>query len=358
MDHSFGGGEPFTVGIEEELLLVDPPGHGLAHDAERVLAAMDAGGPWEADHEVFSAELELRSLPEELPSEAAEAVAAARSEARRAGATLIGAGLHPAAERGDVQLVDAPRYQEVEGSMRGLIKRTPECAIHIHVGMPDQESAVRAYNGLREWLPVLQALAANSPFWYGEDSGMASARAAVVRAYPGRGIPRPVRDLDEYAAALDATARGGGPEDYTYVWWDLRLHPRLGTVEVRELDAQSRLADARAIAALVQGLARHTAHAEVGAHAPNEALSWSAWRAARDGLDASLLADGRLVPAREAARAAVAAARPHSPEPAAFDGIERLLTEGNGADRQRRAHARGGMSGLLRELVEETAAAV
>jgi carboxylate-amine ligase len=355
MDHAFGRGEPFTVGIEEEVLLVDPTDLGLAHDAERVLAAMHGGDRWEADHEVFSAELELRSLPEAMPSKAATAVAAARSEARRVGATLMGAGLHPAAERGDVRLIDAPRYERVEESMRGLIRRTPECALHVHVGMPDPEAAVRAYNGLREWLPTLQALAANSPFWYGADSGMASARAAVVRAYPGRGIPRPVRDLEEYAEAVGAAAKGGGPEDYTFVWWDVRLHPRLGTLEVRELDAQSRLADAHAVAALVQALARGEAQAPEREYAPSEALSWSAWSASRDGLDSRVLTDGRLVPARDAARAAIAAARPHSPEPAALDGIEHLLRDGGGADRQRAAYERGGMTGLLEGLVSETA---
>jgi gamma-glutamyl:cysteine ligase YbdK (ATP-grasp superfamily) len=123
---------------------------------------------------------------------------------------------------------------------------------------------------------------------------------------------------------------------------------------VRELDSQSRLDDVLAIAALVQGLGRLEAESE-REHAPTEAIAWSAFHAARDGLDAELLADGRLRPAREAARLAVAAARPHSPQPDALDGIERLLLDGAGADRRRADHRRGGMKAMLEELVAETA---
>ena len=355
MDHAFGSGDPFTVGIEEELLLVAPPEHGLSHDAERVLDAIDRSGPWEADHEAYACEIELRSPPAAAPGEAVATLGAARSAARTAGATTIGAGLHPAAARGEVELVRSERYALVEDSIRGLIRRTPECALHLHVGIPDIDTAIRVFNGMRERLPLLQALAANSPWWYGQDSGMASARGAVVRAYPGRGVPRPLRDPEDYEAALAATAAGGGPRDYTLVWWDVRPHPRLGTVEVRELDAQSSLRDVAALAALVQALARLEAESarEI---APTEAISWSAFHAARDGLDAEVLADGRLLPVREAAREALTAARPHSPEPEALDEVERLVREGGGADRRRAAYRRGGMRAMLDELVAETAA--
>src|SRR5213079_1309159 len=109
------------------------------------------------------------------------------------------------------------------------------------------------------------------------------------------------RDLDEYEEALAASAAGGGPSDYSLLWWDVRPHPRLGTVEVRELDAQSRVDDAAALAALVQGLAR--AAAELPAQRPplpSAAISWSAFRAARDGLEATILHDGELLPLPEA----------------------------------------------------------
>jgi carboxylate-amine ligase len=356
VEHAFGQGAPFSVGIEEELLLVDPGDHRLAHESEQVLKAIRAEGGWQADHEAYASQLELRSAPAGGPADAVRALAAARAAARAAAATLMGVGLHPAAEAGDVRLVQAERYRTVESSMRGLIRRTPECALHVHVGMPDPESAVRAFNGLREWLPLLQALAAGSPWWFGADSGMASARAALIRAYPGRGIPRALRDFDDYANALAAVTTGGGPDDYTLVWWDVRPHPRLGTVEVRELDVQARLDDVVVLAALVQALARLEAESPPRRWAPSEALEWSAFRAARDGLEAQVLHEGRLVPVPDAARAAVTAARPHAPEPEALDEVERLLADGGGAARQRSAHRQGGMARLLRQLVEETSA--
>jgi glutamate---cysteine ligase / carboxylate-amine ligase len=315
---------------------------------------MDHSGPWQADHEAFACEIELRSPPRATPGEAVAALGAARRAARAAGATTMAVGLHPTAPFGDVELVRSERYARVEDSMRGLIKRSPECALHLHVGMPDPQTAIDVFNGLRERLPLLQALAVNSPWWHGLDSGMASARAAFVRAYPSRGIPRALRDWDDYESALRASAAGGGPHEYTLIWWDVRLHPRLGTVEVRELDSQPRLEDVAGLAALVQGLARLEAES-AREYAPTEAISWSAFRAARDGLDAEVLADGRLLSVREAARRAIAAARPHSPEPDALDEVERILSEGTGADRRRAAYGRGGMKAMLEDLVAETA---
>jgi glutamate---cysteine ligase / carboxylate-amine ligase len=354
MDHAFGSGRPFTVGVEEELFLVKPPELGLAHDAERVLEAIERSDGWEADHEAFASEIELRSKPESAPGEAVAALAAARGAALAAGATPMGCGLHPAAAFGDARLVRSERYERVEESMRGLIQRTPECALHVHVGVADWDTAITVFNGLRGWLPLLQALAANSPWWYGRDSGLASARAALVRAYPGRGVPRALLDRDDYEAALAAAAAGGGPRDYTLIWWDVRLHPRLGTVEVRELDSQSRLDEVAALAALIQALARFEAESR-REPPPTEAIAWSAFHAARDGLDAEVLADGRLVPVPEAARLALGAARPHSPQPEALEEVERLLGDGGGAGRRRAAHRRGGMKEMLDELVKETA---
>jgi glutamate---cysteine ligase / carboxylate-amine ligase len=353
MEHVFGRGAPFSLGVEEELMLVRPPELELVNDAERVLAAIEPGDGWEAAHELYASEVELRCRPVPTPGEAAAALGAARAATRAAGGTLMGAGLHPTAARGDVEHVRKPRYERVEAAMRGLARRTPECALHLHVGMPDADSAVRAFNGLRGHLPLLGALAANSPYWYGQDSGLASARAAHVRAFPSRGIPRALRDFADYEDALAASALGGGPADYTLIWWDVRLHPRLGTVELRELDVQSGLDSTLGIAALAQALGRLEAESD-NESVPSEAIIWSAFRAARDGLDAEVLSDGRLIPVRDAARGAIAAARPYAPEPDAFDGIERILRDGGGADRQRAAYGAGGMPAVLEQLVKET----
>jgi carboxylate-amine ligase len=355
VDHAFGTSEPFTLGIEEELLLVDRQTRRLAPVAVEVLAAMEAHER-AASHEVYAASIELRSPPRLDAEDAAREVTALRAAARSAGATLIGAGLHPAGELGDVPLVDSERYRLVGGSMRGLIRRTPECALHVHVGMPDPDTAIRVFNGLRSYLPLLVALSANSPMWFGQDSGLASARFALVRSYPRRSVPRAFRDLDDYAGTIAAVAAAGDLSDYTYVWWDVRLHPRLGTIELRELDAQSRIADAAAIAALVQALVRHEAEYP---HEPelSEAISESSFRASRDGIESTLLDDGELRPVREVARRTlerVAWAAAELGAERALEGIERMLVEGGGATRQRKALESGGIEAVLEQLVRET----
>ena len=267
----------------------------------------------------------------------------------------MGAGVHPTGRLGDAALVHHERYARVDDQMRGLIRRTPECALHVHVGMPDPETAIRAFNGMRRYLPLLEGLSTNSPWWFGVDSGMASARSALVRAYPGRGIPRAFHDFDDYGSTVAEAVRAGGLDDYTFLWWDLRPHPRLGTIEIREMDAQSSLDDVAALAALVHGLAIDAAEdAAAEDPEPAEGLAWSSFRAARDGLDASLHVNGSILPLREVARRAVEIARPHVGD--AVDGIERIVSEGTGAERQRRTHEQGGMRALLAELVDGTAA--
>lgn len=349
--HRFGTSEAFSVGLEEELLLVDADTLALAHVADKILPR--TGLPRERiDHEAFLAELELRSEPAASVGEALAQLAEGRAAALAAGATLIAAGLHPDAELFDVRLVEAERYERVERQMRGLIKRTPECALHVHVGMPDPEAAVAAMNGLRELLPLLHGLGANSPFWFGDDSGMASSRAAVIRAYPGRGIPPVLHSWDEYLAALDAVRAGGGPTDHTMVWWDARPQPRLGTVELREVDVQTDLESAGAIAALARAIARRAVEDPPASPAPDQALHWSSFRAARDGLDAEIYYEGGPLPLREVAERVVATLDSADPE---LEGVKRIVREGNGADRQRAAHSRGGMPALLRYLADATA---
>ena len=349
--HAFGAGEPFSVGLEEELLLVDPETLQLAHVADRILPRIDLP-PGRADHEAFLAEIEVRSEPCGSTAAAVAQLAEGRAAARAAGATLLAAGVHPDADYGDVRLVRSERYARVEGQMRGLIRRTPECALHVHVGVPNAGTAVAVMNGLREALPLLHGLGANSPFWFGIDSGLASSRAAVIRAYPGRGIPPILASWDHYLEILAAVAAGGGPQDSTMVWWDARPQPRLGTVELREIDVQSHHEAAAGIVALTRAVAERAAEAPPRRPMPEQALHWSTFRAARDGLVAEILHRDRLRPLPEAARALVAELGSNDP---ALDGVERILTDGSGADRQRAAHARGGMPGLLRYLADETA---
>jgi carboxylate-amine ligase len=354
---NFGTGADFALGVEEELLLVDPVTHALVHAApdvvERLAVPPGEGG---VHPEAYAAVVELVSPVCADATDAVAALGGLRRQLHGIGATAIGAGLHPDGAFGDVVHFPSERYRLIAAEMRGLQARTPTCALHVHVGMPDAEAAIRAFNGMRAHLPLLQALAANSPFWYGRDSGLASARAQVFRALPRSEIPPAFASFDEYAERVEALAASGGMPNYTFVWWDIRPHPILGTLEIRAMDSQSSLGSVAGLAALVHALARMGVE-ERGPWEHREVLMESSFRAARDGLDATLWHDGALRPVPEIARATVELARPYARElgsEAALEEIERILVEGNGALRQRAAFASGRMPGVLAELADET----
>lgn len=349
----FGSGPALALGVEEELLLVGGDDLALAHEAVRVLDALELPpGAGEVAPDTYAAEVELITP---VCSDAAEAhghLRALRGAVAATGTTLLGAGLHPSAPFGEAPHHPDERYAAIAAMVRGLLRRTPTCAVHVHVGMPDAETAIRAFNGLRAHLPLLQALSANSPFWHGIDSGLASARAQMFRAYPSGELPRAFASYDDWACTVEAICRQGHAPDYTFLWWDLRLHPRLGTLEVRAMDAQAGLGAVAGLAELVHGLARH--HAEHGPPADvpvREALVEASFVAARDGIGARIA--GRGVP--ELAREAMALAR-LSGAGDALQEIDRLVATGGGATRRRAAFARGGMREVLADLVAETAA--
>jgi carboxylate-amine ligase len=357
VEHAFGTGTDFSVGIEEELLLVEGDEHRLSHSSAAVLEAMGVDER-SARHDLYAAQVELSSPPCRTAGEAAGHLMNLRTALFATGAKAIGCGLHPTAPFGDVQIVDAARYRREAGNLRGIVQRTPDCALHVHIGMPDPDAALRACNGLREHIPLLEALAANSPFWHGLDSGLASARRTLRRGYPRVGIPPAFDGLDGYRDALATALGAAGLDDYTLVWWEVRPHPRLGTVEVRAMDSQSSLTAAAAVAALVQGLAAHYCEAPPMAPTPTVALEESSFRAARDGIGATLrAADGAFRPVTELAREAVALAWPYAAalgSESALQEIETLLGGGGGADRRHAARGHGGMLAVLEDLVEET----
>jgi glutamate---cysteine ligase / carboxylate-amine ligase len=356
MEHSFGREAPFALGVEEELLLLDPASGMLSHSSSRLLPRIEASAG-EVMHDVYEALVETTSPISRDAVEGTRALEALRAAIRAAGGTPAGAGIHPASEFGDAPHVVNERYREIGAQMRGLLRRTPTCALHVHVGMPDPDTAIRAFNGLREHLPALQALAAHSPYWHGIDSGFQTARAQMFRGYPRADIPRAFAGWDDYATTIDAVVAAAGVEDYTFFWWDVRPHPKLGTLELRAMDSQARLSSVCGLAALAHGLALAAADGD-GTAVPTapEVLVESSFRAGRDGLDATVWHDGALRPVRERIAAALEIARPHTPAPDALEEIERIAREGNGADRMRAAHAEGGMPRVLHRLIEESAA--
>jgi carboxylate-amine ligase len=357
MRHAFGERPDFTLGVEEELLLVDRETHALSHSSADVIDTLRAD-PQEVRHDIYEAQVELSSPICRDAIHATQAIAGLRASVIEAGGTPMGAGIHPAAELGDVRIVQQPRYERAASYLGGVVRRTPDCALHVHVGMPDPDTAVRACNGLRERLPLLHALAANSPFWHGQDAHLASARFVLRRGFPRVEVPRAFRDFEDWEQAIQPMLTAGELEDYTSLWWDVRPHPNLGTVEVRVMDAQSSPAGVAALASLVHGLAIHEAVSPRREWLEREPIEESVFQATSHGVRAKLLSEGALRPVPEVARDAVKLARVslrelgRSDEP--LEEIDRLVSQGGGADRQREAFAEGGMPLVLRRLVEDT----
>jgi glutamate---cysteine ligase / carboxylate-amine ligase len=355
-EHKFGSSAPFSLGVEEELLLVDEQ-RRLADRSQAVLDTVSGPIAGRISSEIFADQIELKSDVAHTPEEALESLREARRAILDAGFPLIGSGLHPADDFGEARLVEKPRYEVVRKDLGGLL-RTPPCGLHVHIGMPDPDAAVRLANSFRLYLPVLQALSANSPFWEGVDSGHASARTSVVRAYPRFQLPRQLRDYEDFCHVADQLIAAAGVEDYTYIWWDVRPHPKLGTVEVRALDVQADVATSAAIAALIQAIAAKELDEPTAPGLYREALEESYFQAASHGLEAQILFDDDTPePAPEVARRVLDSVRPYARDlggDGAFEELERILREGNGADDQRRVHAEAGMDELLEWLAERT----
>jgi carboxylate-amine ligase len=358
VENAFGTGRPFTVGVEEELFLVDPVTGRQTNASSAVLERL---GPV-----IGTVERELHACQVELISDVCEnagSAGAQLADLRRAvvdtGAGLLGSGTHPAALEGEAEITDKKRYEQIR-DLLGDAVATPVGGLHIHVGMPDAETAIKTFNGLRRHLPLLQALAANSPFRHGRDTGLGSAREVTVRGWPRSGVPRAMRDFADFRTMARMLARAADVPDYTWFWWKLRPHPRIGTVEIRALDVQSTVTDTAALVALAHCLARHAAEADAEPDPPAEVLEEGAFRAARFGVSARLPdADGRLRPVHELLDDALALARAHAREldcDRELDQLTSLLARGGGAGRQRAAYAITGMDGLLRELTALTSA--
>ena len=356
MEHRFGQRAGFPLGIEEELLLIDADTFEPANIASELIAAIEPP-TGVITNDVYEALIECTTPVVSSAAEGFETLATLRELLYDAGARYIGGGLHPDVKYGDVVHVETERYQKIRDEMRGLLSRTPTAALHVHVGMPDPETAIHTCNRLRVHLPLFQALAAHSPYWFGVDSGMASSRASVFRAFPRSRVPQAFDGWDHYQEVIRWCVATAEIPDYTFVWWDVRPSPNLGTVEVRAMDAQSRLESVAGIAALVHALAVACADGVEELAPPTEGIAESSFRAARDGIDATVWWRGALRPIREVGADALEIARPYAREldsEDALEEVERILREGGGADRMRAAHAAGGLNEVLVQLAEES----
>jgi glutamate---cysteine ligase / carboxylate-amine ligase len=352
----------WTAGIEEEVMLVSPETWLPASRCEDVLGTLPADVVECARAETHGSALELATAPSRTVGEAAAQLAALR-EALAAtldglGLRAAAAGTHPTARWEDVDVSPGARYQFVHASMRELARREPTFGLHVHVAVPDADTALRALNAIRGHLPVLLALSGNSPFWQGRDSGLASARTPAFQAFPRTGPPRWFSSYADYVEAIDVLVRCDAIPEPTFLWWDARLQPRFGTLEVRIMDAQTRVQDTAAIAALVQCLVRLEAGRHPGPADAPEVLDENRFIAARDGMEARLVEPSAWSrrPARDRLAELLEECTPVARELGCVSELADVgrLAASPGAARQRELAGRAGsLEGLVAALAGE-----
>src|ERR671916_2799403 len=363
METRFGSTAPFTTGVEEEFQLVDPHTRELVPAIEAVIGASPEGSG-RMGRELFQDCVELRTpvfsdvagLGRQLPALRREVAKAANT----AGVRISGAGLHPISDPFVQEFTPGERYRRMEEELGALARLQIIYALHVHVGVPDEEAAIRATNALLRHVPILTALGANSPFWNGMDTGFASARVKIRDASPRSGLPPTFTSWEDFEGYTEALVAMGNIPDFSWFWWDVRPHPRHGTVELRVPDAQAEPYYVVALAALTQCIV-----ATAEDHAPQDArfVSENKWRAIRRGLDARLYDfDAREERgAREMARALVADLRPVSQDLGCEEelgGVLEILDRGNGAELQRAAYERrGSLLDVVDHLLETPAPA-
>lgn len=353
-ERRFGRHEPFAIGVEEELFVVDPRSGVLLNEAPHVLAELDTSGSGQVKSEVHACQIELITDVCRTVDEALDSLARLSRAVLATGVGLMGSGTHPTAKEGDAEITGKDRYRLISDRLGDAVA-TPVGALHIHVGMPDPDTAIRAFNGLRRRLPLLEALGANSPYRHGRDTGLASAREITLRGWPRSGVLRGMSSYEDFWTATERLTKVADVPDYTFHWWKLRPHPRLGTVELRALDAQARLADMASLTAAVQSFARVDADGPSEVGPPGEILEEASFRAARWGVGASLPdSEDALRPVDELLSAALGPARAAAGELGCtqhLDALEALVEAGGGAGLQRRAYREGGISRVLGSLM-------
>jgi glutamate---cysteine ligase / carboxylate-amine ligase len=373
LDHRFGKGDAYTLGVEEEYMLLDPETWDLVQHIDSVLAAVADGEHVDRLHaELMQSVLEVTTPVCRTPADAYDALAQLRGYvkeiARSEGCRFGSAGTHPFSLFERQRITARDRYRQLVDQLQYIARRELIFGMHMHVAVDDPEKAIQVMNGLLVHLPQLLALSANSPFWRGEPTGLSSSRQMIFAAFPRSGPPPRFKDYADYAEVVGQLERTGCIADYTHIWWDIRPHPRLGTIEMRVCDAVTRLEDVAAIAAFFQAIVKmYCEQYDAGKEIP----SWhrmltteNKWLAARYGLDAPImdLATGRRnrVPVSQLVRRTLRDLEGHAQELGSereLEGVREILSRGNGADRQLRVwNANRDIVEVVREISQATAA--
>jgi len=358
----------FTLGIEEEFQIIDPETRELRSHIQQILGDGKVMLNEQIKPEMHQSVVELGTDICGDVGHARAQVIRLRSElatmAGRGGLKIASAGTHPFSHWFDQQITEGERYAEIVKDMQQVARANLIFGLHVHVGIPDRQTAIHVMNQARYFLPHLYALSTNSPFWVGRNTGLKGYRLKVFERFPRTGTPDAFESLSEYEDFLKLLIKTGCVDNAKKIWWDIRLHPFFDTLEIRICDAQSRVDDTLALAALIQAIVvklhkllyRNTTFRVYRRRLIDE----NRWRASRYGLDGKMIDFGRE---------AEADTRVLLSELLDFIGtevdelgsgreiahVERIIREGTGADRQIAAWERQrNMHDVVDLIVNET----
>jgi glutamate---cysteine ligase / carboxylate-amine ligase len=295
----------WSVGVEEELMLVDEQTFDLVPAAAQVLAGLTGPEPQSPKQELLTSMLETTTGACASPEEAGERMRAERTKLRGLlaphGLCLLAAGSHPFATPEDQPIADEPYYLDFARFAGPVARRQAVCGLHVHIGMPDGDTALRALEVVLPWLPVVLAVSANSPYFRGKETGLLSTRAEVLLTLPRSSAPPALRSFADWEALMERWQAAGAIQRFTNAWWDARINPDFGTLELRMPDQPTDVEVAVRIAAALHGLAVRAAAGELDSPAHRVDYSTNRFAAARFGPRAELIWGDRLVPAGELA---------------------------------------------------------
>lgn len=358
----------YTLGIEEEFAIVDPATRELRSHIQEILE----GGKVTLKEQIKP---EMHQSVVELGTEICGSIAHARAHvidlrskladlAGKAGLRIASVGTHPFSHWRDQLITEGERYKEIVKDMQQLARANLIFGLHVHVGIPDRESAIHVMNQTRYFLPHIYALSVNSPFWVGQDTGLKGYRLKVFERFPRTGIPDAFESLSEYEDYCKLLVKTGCIDNPKKIWWDIRLHPFFDTLEVRVCDAQSRVDDTLAMAALIQAvvaklfkLLRQNITFRVYRR---RLLDENRWRASRYGIDGKLIDFGREaeVETRRLLSELLEFVSTEVDELGSereMAHIQSIIKNGTGADRQLAAfHATQDMKAVVDQIVRET----
>ncbi|MEA2494861.1 MAG: glutamate---cysteine ligase / carboxylate-amine ligase [Thermoleophilaceae bacterium] len=349
-------------------MIVDAETLDLSNSIEALLSGIPQDLTGEVKPELLESVCEIATTPCNNTQEAGEQLRelrrTAQATAASEGLAIGSAGTHPFAMWEDARVVARPRYRELIAGLQFVARQELIFGQHVHVAVDDPDKAIHVANGMRVHVPLLLALSANSPFWRADETGLQSTRTPIFRAFPRVGIPPFYKDWDDYVRRIEFMKSTKVIQDHTYLWYDVRPHPKFGTVEIRVMDSQTRVEHTLGLTAMVQALVKELGeHYEAGKQLsdyPYEMLDENKFLAARHGLAGELvdLPDATRVATKQLARRVLDRIREHAQDLGSTDDldcVEDILENGNGGARQLIVfEANHDLREVMAEIIEKT----